>query len=165
MARIDTTLSPDSPAFAENRDGMTALLDALREIEGRARAASEAARPRFEKRHQLLPRDRVALLLDPGKPFVELSKLAGYGLDAAEQFCALIACAAELQRDPIGLNLFADGPGAHLPARSGSRSLWKRYAVARAGWCCSSPIILGGGPNATSRTCRPAWMTASSRWS
>jgi uncharacterized protein (DUF58 family) len=41
-------------------------------------------------------------------------------LDAAEQFTALIACAAELQRDPVGLNLFADGPADHLPARPGA---------------------------------------------
>lgn len=85
MARIDSTLSPDSPGFAGNRAGMAALLDELRAIEARSRTASEAARPRFEKRHQLLPRDRVALLLDPGRPFVELSKLAGYGLDAAPE--------------------------------------------------------------------------------
>ena len=85
MARIDTTLSPDNPRVAENRAGMTALLDEIREIEGRTRTASEAARPRFEKRSQLLPRDRVALLLDPGRPFIELAKLAGYGLDAAPE--------------------------------------------------------------------------------
>ncbi|QDU68435.1 hypothetical protein Pla86_35300 [Planctomycetes bacterium Pla86] len=41
-------------------------------------------------------------------------------LDVAEQFAALIACAAELQRDPVGLNLFADGPGVHLPAKPGA---------------------------------------------
>lgn len=83
MPRIDSTLSPDSPTFARNREGMLDLLSEVQAIEERTRTASDAARPRFEKRHQLLPRDRVALLLDPGRPFVELSKLAGYGLDRA----------------------------------------------------------------------------------
>jgi uncharacterized protein (DUF58 family) len=62
-------------------------------------------------------------------------------LEAAEQFVALIACAAELQRDPVGLNLFADGPAAHLPARSGAAQTQRilialehaRRAAARAG--------------------------------
>lgn len=81
MARIDSAISPTSEGFQTNRAGMLALLAELEQIEGRTRAASERARERFEKRHQLLPRDRVALLLDPGRPFIELSKLAGFGLD------------------------------------------------------------------------------------
>ncbi|WP_163851359.1 acyl-CoA carboxylase subunit beta [Pseudooceanicola aestuarii] len=81
MAKILSSLSPTSEGFQANRQGMLALLDKLEEIENRTRRASEASRARFEKRHQLLPRDRVALLLDPGRPFIELSKLAGYGLD------------------------------------------------------------------------------------
>ncbi|MFT4103657.1 MAG: carboxyl transferase domain-containing protein, partial [Burkholderiaceae bacterium] len=32
----------------------------------------------FERRGQLLPRERLALLLDPGAPWLELSSLAGY---------------------------------------------------------------------------------------
>ena len=81
MAKIISSVSPSSEAFRSNREGMRAHLDRMEEIEARRRAASERSRERFEKRHQLLPRDRVALLLDPGRPFIELSKLAGYGLD------------------------------------------------------------------------------------
>ncbi|MGG7565594.1 acyl-CoA carboxylase subunit beta [Rhodovulum sp. DZ06] len=84
MARIGTAISPDSPAFRDNAAAMTALLDRVEAAEARTRAASERARPRFEKRGQLLPRDRVALLLDPGAPFVELSTLAGFGLDTPD---------------------------------------------------------------------------------
>ena len=36
------------------------------------------AAPLFDKRGQLLPRERVARLLDPGVPFLELSTLAGW---------------------------------------------------------------------------------------
>ena len=81
MPKLDTMLFPDSDSFRANRAGMVALLDQLGEIEARAKTASEASRARFESRHQLLPRDRVALLLDPGRPFIELAKLAGYGMD------------------------------------------------------------------------------------
>ena len=38
----------------------------------------EAKREKFAKRGQLLPRERLQNLLDPGAPFLELSTLAGY---------------------------------------------------------------------------------------
>lgn len=53
----------------------------LRELEARSAAASARAKPLFDKRGQLLPRERVARLLDAGAPWLELSTLAGYGLD------------------------------------------------------------------------------------
>jgi geranyl-CoA carboxylase beta subunit len=84
MAKIHSSVSPQSPAFQANKQGMETLLAQLDEIEARPRAASDRSRERFEKRHQLLPRDRVALLLDPGRPFIELSKLAGFGLDVED---------------------------------------------------------------------------------
>ncbi|WP_127521557.1 carboxyl transferase domain-containing protein [Mesorhizobium sp. Z1-4] len=81
MPQLQTSVSPASPQFQTNADGMHALIDELRGIEARAIAASDASRERFEKRNQLLPRERVALLLDAGRPFVELAKLAGYCMD------------------------------------------------------------------------------------
>ena len=44
----------------------------------RVQAASEKSRVRFAKRKQLMPRERIALLLDRGAPFLELMSLAGY---------------------------------------------------------------------------------------
>ena len=81
MARLDTALSPRSPAFEANRVAMSAMMDRVLAVQGRAHEASASARARFEKRGQLLPRERVALLLDPGTPFLELSAMAGYRLD------------------------------------------------------------------------------------
>jgi geranyl-CoA carboxylase beta subunit len=81
MPIIETGLNRDSAEYGQNRDGMLALLDRVRQLESRTRDASAAARPRFEKRGQLLPRERVALLLDASAPFLELSTLAGYRLD------------------------------------------------------------------------------------
>ncbi len=84
MARIESKLLPGSPDMQENREGMQTLLDELRAVEARSVAASEASRARFAERHQLLPRDRVALLLDPGRPFIELAKVAGFGRDTTD---------------------------------------------------------------------------------
>ncbi|MDB5628593.1 MAG: Propionyl-CoA carboxylase [Tardiphaga sp.] len=84
MSIIDSTISPSSEAFKANRDGMLALIDRLRALEERTRAASAKAKDRFHKRGQLLPRERVALVLDPGTPFLELSTLTGYMFDVAD---------------------------------------------------------------------------------
>jgi len=81
MAHIESTISANSEAFQVNRDGMLALIERVRECEQRSVAKSAASRPRFEKRNQLLPRERLSLLLDPGTTFLELSTLAGLGLD------------------------------------------------------------------------------------
>jgi geranyl-CoA carboxylase beta subunit len=84
MPVIDSTLSPTSDAFQSNRAHMLGLLEQVRAHEQRTRDKSAAARERFEKRGQLLPRERIALLLDPGAPFLELSTLAGLGLDTPD---------------------------------------------------------------------------------
>jgi geranyl-CoA carboxylase beta subunit len=81
MARIDTRIDTTSETFARQREGMLALIAQLRTIEARTAAASARAKPLFDKRGQLLPRERIARLLDPGAPWVELSTAAGYGLD------------------------------------------------------------------------------------
>src|SRR6266446_6739317 len=81
MAVIDSTIAPSSDAYKANRDGMLALIARMRALEERTRAASAAAKERFHKRGQLLPRERVALVIDPGSPFVELSTPAGYMFD------------------------------------------------------------------------------------
>src|ERR1700676_5000692 len=84
MPIIDNTIAPSSAAYKASRDGMLALISRMRMLEERARAASAAAKDRFHKRGQLLPRERVALVLDPGTPFIELSTLAGYRFDVPD---------------------------------------------------------------------------------
>src|SRR6202030_869797 len=84
MAIIESTIAPSSDAYRANRDGMLALIARMRALEARTRAASAAAKDRFHKRGQLLPRERVALVLDPGSPFLELSTLAGYLFDVPD---------------------------------------------------------------------------------
>ncbi|WP_028601393.1 acyl-CoA carboxylase subunit beta [Ottowia thiooxydans] len=84
MANIETSLSVASDAYRANREGMQLLLTRVRLYEERTRQKSAASRERFEKRGQMLPRERLALLLDPGTPFMEFSTLAGLGLDNAD---------------------------------------------------------------------------------
>lgn len=66
--------------FAEHRAAHLALIDEFRGLEAQVRAVSARASAKFEKRGQLLPRDRVAMLVDRDAPFLELSTLAGLGL-------------------------------------------------------------------------------------
>src|SRR5438105_13650312 len=84
MAILESTIAPHSDVYKVNRDGMLALIARMRMLEERTRAASAAAKDRFHKRGQLLPRERVALVLDPGTPFIELSTLAGYMFDVPD---------------------------------------------------------------------------------
>ena len=81
MPRIETHFALQGENAAANRAHMTALLAQVKDCEARTRQKSESARERFAKRQQLLPRERLGLLLDPGAPFLELSTLAGLGLD------------------------------------------------------------------------------------
>jgi geranyl-CoA carboxylase beta subunit len=69
---------PERAARAGSREAMLALIDGFRQLEQAVRTNSGRAEAKFRKRGQLLPRERVAHLLDPGAPFLELSTLAGY---------------------------------------------------------------------------------------
>ncbi|KUJ76258.1 acetyl-CoA carboxylase carboxyltransferase subunit [Ruegeria marisrubri] len=74
----------DSETFAKNRADMLALVQQLRDLEARPVALSEKRRERMEARGQLTPRDRLARLLDPGMPFLQLHSLAGYMVDSSD---------------------------------------------------------------------------------
>jgi geranyl-CoA carboxylase beta subunit len=77
MPPIESAVDRQSEAFVAQRQQMLALIDNVRALEGRVRDASNALESRFRERRQLLPRERVALLLDRGAPWLELSTLAG----------------------------------------------------------------------------------------
>ncbi|MBI3699780.1 MAG: acyl-CoA carboxylase subunit beta [Afipia sp.] len=84
MPVIESTIARSGEAFQANREGMLALIARVNAVEKRASDASALSKKRFEERGQLLPRERVALLLDPGSPYLELSALAGYCLDTPD---------------------------------------------------------------------------------
>jgi geranyl-CoA carboxylase beta subunit len=81
MPAIQSRLDPGAEPFQRNREHMLALIARLRALEERTRRESEKAKPLFDRRGQLLPRERIARLLDAGAPWLELSSLAGYCLD------------------------------------------------------------------------------------
>ena len=81
MPVFKSSLDMAGAACAENRARMLALIARHDELRDRTAAASGRAGPRFAKRGQLLPRERLGLLLDAGAPYLELAACAGYLLD------------------------------------------------------------------------------------
>ncbi len=81
MKAFQSRISTSSDSFAQNRADMLAQVGRMRRLEARAAAKSEERRPVFDKRGQLSPRERLAALLDPGMPFVELYNMASYLVD------------------------------------------------------------------------------------
>ncbi len=84
---------PGSEGFAAN---MSAHAAALAQIAEAARAATdgggEKARERHVSRGKMLPRERVANLLDPGAPFLEVGATAAHGMyDGAAPCAGVIA--------------------------------------------------------------------------
>ncbi|SFH74212.1 geranyl-CoA carboxylase beta subunit [Pseudomonas guineae] len=80
MPVIQSEIDVHGEEFAKNREAMLAAVTSFREIEQNCLNKAAAAKEKFDKRGQLLPRERLNLLLDPGAPFLELSSLAGYKL-------------------------------------------------------------------------------------
>ncbi|MBW8758268.1 MAG: acyl-CoA carboxylase subunit beta [Burkholderiales bacterium] len=80
MPVIVSALDVKSAAFAANAARMADRLAEVRRLERQVVEESASKRERFEQRGQLLPRERVAQLLDRGSGFLELSPLAGLGM-------------------------------------------------------------------------------------
>ncbi|BBH32216.1 geranyl-CoA carboxylase subunit beta [Pseudomonas sp. St290] len=80
MPVIESHLDPHSADFARNHAAMLAGVEQLRQLEQAVVDKATQAQGKFDQRGQLLPRQRLNLLLDPGAPFLELASLAGYKL-------------------------------------------------------------------------------------
>src|ERR1700735_4800920 len=81
MAKIASQLDTRSQDFADNRAAMRGLVEDLRStLRRNAIGGSAAARDKHSKAGKLLARERIATLLDPGAPFLELSALAAQGV-------------------------------------------------------------------------------------
>ena len=87
--KLTSKAMPSSEGFKANR---AAHLEALAEVSAAAEAArmggGEASRARHESRGKMLPRRRVANLLDPGSPFLEVGATAAHGLYDGAAPCA-----------------------------------------------------------------------------
>ncbi|ETX29463.1 carboxyl transferase domain-containing protein [Roseivivax isoporae] len=91
--KLQSQAIPASEAFRANR---AAHLDALRTVEAAAAEAAAGGGARARERHlargKMLPRDRVANLLDPGTPFLEIGATAAHGMyDGAAPCAGVIA--------------------------------------------------------------------------
>ncbi len=81
MPVIKSQISPASEAFRANAARMRALVaDIADKAAAVQRGGSEEARERHVRRGKLLPRDRLAQLLDPGSPFLEIGQFAAHGM-------------------------------------------------------------------------------------
>ncbi|MCA0995646.1 carboxyl transferase domain-containing protein [Alloyangia pacifica] len=87
--KLQSQAIPSSETFRANRAGH---LEALRIIdEAAAQAAAgggQKARERHVSRGKMLPRERVANLLDPGSPFLEVGATAAHGMYGGAAPCA-----------------------------------------------------------------------------
>ncbi len=124
MPVFQSKVNPASDQFAQNRADMLALIDHLTDLNGRAARRSAKRADRFHERGQLLPRERLARLLDPGMPFVEVRNLTGHDPDLPEDkdlpgggnisgigYVSGVRCA--ILTDDSGINAGAlTGPGA-----------------------------------------------------
>ena len=80
MTILKSAVNAASPEFAENCAAMEAQAEAIRvEADRIMQGGSEASRARHHARGKLLPRERIAALLDPGSPFLEVGLFAASG--------------------------------------------------------------------------------------
>ncbi len=79
MTVIASAISVKSESFLDNMARMRALTDGISAKAALIRlGGGDAARARHTARGKLLPRDRVAQLLDPGSPFLEIGLFAAH---------------------------------------------------------------------------------------
>lgn len=81
MPHLLSKINPQSEEFRTNQIFIQALVDDLKKtVAAIALGGNEKARERHKNHGKLLPRERLAELIDPGSPFLELSQHAGFNL-------------------------------------------------------------------------------------
>jgi 3-methylcrotonyl-CoA carboxylase beta subunit len=89
MPRLATRIDGHSSEFRDNEQAMRSLAAELRrEVERAAQGGSKAALDKHKAAGKLTARERIAVLLDTGSPFLELSQLAAHGLYGGDIACA-----------------------------------------------------------------------------
>ena len=97
--KLGTSALPGSESFRANRAAHLAALGVVAEAAALAAAGGgKAARERHLSRGKMAPRDRVANLLDPASPFLEIGATAAHGLyDGAAPCAGVIAGVGRVQ--------------------------------------------------------------------
>ena len=87
--KIGSQAAPRSEAFVANKQAHEAALSVVSDAAALAAAGGGTkARDRHMARGKMLPRDRVAALLDPGAPFLEVGATAAHGMYDGAAPCA-----------------------------------------------------------------------------
>ncbi|MCC1492289.1 carboxyl transferase domain-containing protein [Cognatishimia sp. F0-27] len=91
--KLQSAVIPGSDQFRANREAHLAALEEIAQAAALAASGGgEKARARHLSRGKMLPRHRVAALLDPGSPFLEIGATAAHGLyDGAAPCAGVIA--------------------------------------------------------------------------
>jgi len=89
MSVIESAIDPRSEAFAKNAAAMRALVETLR---ANARTVHAGGGAKYAERHRergkLLARERVARLIDPGAPFLEIGQFAAWEMYSGDVMSA-----------------------------------------------------------------------------
>jgi len=81
MAILESKINPHSAEFIANQEGMNKLVKELWDVTAAIKqGGGEKAQLKHLARGKLLPRERVARLLDQGSPFLELGQLAAHNV-------------------------------------------------------------------------------------
>ena len=89
MVALTTTIAIDSAEFNDNRRQMQTLVDELQQKSDHLKQGGpEKAREKHISKGKLLARDRIAMLLDPGSPFLEVGLFAADNVYNEEVPCA-----------------------------------------------------------------------------
>ena len=80
MTPIESRIDTASPAFRANHEHMSGLVATLRARRGDALQREAGVMERHRRLGKLPVRERLARLLDPGAPFLELSPLAAHDM-------------------------------------------------------------------------------------
>ncbi len=87
--KLQSKVITSSEDFAANRAAHLQMIDDVRKVAEAARmGGGEKSRARHESRGKMLPRRRVAGLLDPGSPFLEVGATAAHGMYDGAAPCA-----------------------------------------------------------------------------
>jgi 3-methylcrotonyl-CoA carboxylase beta subunit len=87
--KLKSNIAMGSDAAKANREAHLAALDDMRRAaEAAAGGGGEKSRARHVSRGKMLPRERVANLLDPGAAFLEIGATAAHGMYGGDAPCA-----------------------------------------------------------------------------
>ena len=80
MQVLKSKIDPSNEEFLANKVYMEKYVGKVRGVESKQLETELGYAPKAREKGKLLPRERLALLLDPGTPFLELCSIAGYGM-------------------------------------------------------------------------------------